>query len=278
MSEANHRPNPDLLDRAAAELRQAPVPPGPSRDLVTATLAALDARQAPPAPRRRLVRYLRYGTAAAAAVLVLALAALPWFGGGAGSAFARTLDSVQRARSVVFDETERLGDQPEVATRNYLQGDHVRVEIAGGTNVLILDTGRRRGLMLVPPLKAARVLAADQIHGAGGQTPLDGLLALQGQRSVAAGEEVIDGRRTRVVRVPGGKWAGAVGDWTVWIDPRTDLPVKIRVERTDMAPKVTKTLTHFSWNVPLDPKLFDLDVPPGYRLGFPGERDAGKKK
>lgn len=280
MSGPNSQPPPDALDQAAEALRNAPVPPGPPDALVAATVRAVEGRDAAAAGRRRRAfRYLRYAAVAAAAVALVILTALPWSGRPSGAAFARALDNVQKARSVMFDETQEFPRQRPIHLKHFLQGSRARVEMENGTNVLIVDTREKKGLWLVPPLQAAKVLDKDpQFHPneMAGRTPLDALLGLKDQKPESLGTATIDGKTTQVVRVRRGNWGGTVGDWTIWIDPRTEWPVKIHFVSTNAVPPFTETLEHFSWNKKLDEKLFDVRVPEGYKVGLPWETDARK--
>jgi len=57
-------------------------------------------------------------------------------------------------------------------------------------------------------------------------------------------------------------------DWQVWIDPQTDLPLEIGYEVDDHGQPRTTTvfrLVDFHWNEQLDPGLFEVSTPEGYR-------------
>ena len=70
------------------------------------------------------------------------------------------------------------------------------------------------------------------------------------------------------------------GDMKIWVDPKTKLPVKIRIgvnSRLGSKPEdrpfdTQMTFEQFEWNKRLDPKLFSLDVPKGFEVkkGRPG--------
>ena len=51
-----------------------------------------------------------------------------------------------------------------------------------------------------------------------------------------------------------------------WIDPNTDLPVKIVIQDRNPKSPTLLRLEQFSWNKPLDEELFKLDVPAGYTV------------
>ena len=54
------------------------------------------------------------------------------------------------------------------------------------------------------------------------------------------------------------------GVYKVWIDPKTELPV--RAKFTDTVGKGLFTFDFEDWNKELDAKLFTLDPPAGYNL------------
>jgi hypothetical protein len=73
---------------------------------------------------------------------------------------------------------------------------------------------------------------------------------------------------------PSGTGRDCSAGWVIWVDPKTELPVKITYEGTtlvgDKEPKLTKTIEGFSRNEKLDDNLFDTKVPDGYTEGTPG--------
>jgi hypothetical protein len=79
MTEHNSREPADLLDRAVAALRTAPVPAGPPAELVASTTRALQQTGLAPEPcgrpsrRNRMFRIARLGSIAVAATMLLAL-------------------------------------------------------------------------------------------------------------------------------------------------------------------------------------------------------------
>jgi hypothetical protein len=79
MTEHNSRQPADLLDQAVAALRAAPIPPGPSAELVLSTTRALQQTSTSPELRRRtsrrnlMFKIARTGSVAVAAVVLLAL-------------------------------------------------------------------------------------------------------------------------------------------------------------------------------------------------------------
>ncbi len=282
MSE-NSQPVPDRLDEATRALRDAPVPPGPPDDLAAATVAAVENRLAGAVPaerarrerRRRIMRYIGFGTATAATVGVATAAALLWFGDGRAVALERVAEKVKRAESVTYVETQTLGGQAPIEMRFAVRGPLVRIDAgdAGRSTVLILDTKEKTGLMLAPPAKAYRKIDKDgpgRIGGpAGGQSPVEALLALKDRKPESTAEEKLDGKAVQRLTIKGDPKADPPGDWVIWVDPKTELPVKMTYEGKTFAGgkevPVTKVFEKFVWNAKLDDTLFEQKVPAGYK-------------
>lgn len=284
MSEANNRPTPDVLDEAARALRDVPTPPGPLPELTVATLAAVQQRLTGTVPaseparrqrRRKIMRYIGYGTATAAAVALATAAATFWFTGNQAVALDKVLDNVQKAESVTFVEKQKLGDQGELELHYSVRGPRVRIEFANGT-ALVVDTKQRTGLMLFPKEKGYLHIDKDKLHGpAGGKLPIDDLLALRDRKPTSVEKEKLDGKEVQKLTIKGEPKADPPGDWVLWIDPKTELPVKMTYSGTTSAGgkevSVMKVYEKFDWNVKLDDKLFDMTVPEGYTDGLPGQ-------
>lgn len=53
---------------------------------------------------------------------------------------------------------------------------------------------------------------------------------------------------------------------TVWVDPKTQLPARCRVEMTVGEIRAVSDMEVLGWNEELDEKLFELKVPEGYTV------------
>ena len=82
------------------------------------------------------------------------------------------------------------------------------------------------------------------------------------------GEEQLNGTRTIVYRTDKVDMLLFEGKakTNFWIDPNTDLPVKIVIQDRNPKSPTLLRLEQFSWNKPLDEELFKLDVPAGYTV------------
>ncbi len=84
-------------------------------------------------------------------------------------------------------------------------------------------------------------------------------------------EEKIDGKIAKLYRVNGKDFIGGIpGFMNVWVDPTSELPVKIvfdiRSPNNDPQEEFNINFQDFQWNVPLEDKLFSFDIPADYKL------------
>ena len=73
------------------------------------------------------------------------------------------------------------------------------------------------------------------------------------------GEQEIDGRMARGFRVP-----EPHNDWTFWIDPETELPIRIELVQTQAGRKLI--WSEFEFDVDFDESLFSTTAPEGYTV------------
>lgn len=283
MSDTNHQPTPDILDTAIGALRDAPVPAGPSADLATATVAAVHNRLAGAVPselarqqrRRRIMRYIGYGTATAVVVAVATAAGILWFGGGSATAhFQKALDNAERAKSVKVTMTIENGGKVTHVGTLYRQGDMIRAETVQDAElpdkpVIVGDLKTRKTLTLLPQTKTAQraTVGEQELRFITGMlsnfTDLRAQLGGKDAKAVKeVGTETIGDRKTTAYELTA---KGPLpGLWKVWVDPKTNFPVRARLAQEKG--KNAFTLDFEDWNKDFDPKLFSLDPPEGYKL------------
>jgi hypothetical protein len=269
----NHRPTPDVLEQAAAALRDAPVPAGPPADLTAATIAAVETRLAgtPPAEparthqrRARIMRYLSF-SATAAAVLVAVFA----FGGRA-VAMDKVLGKAAKAEVVRYEvrtESDRSDHTDTVTIRDKV------VRVDGSRVSFVIDP--EAGGMIILSHPNAVYQTVDLTAKGGGIAPFDlfatrfrdQLAALQKEKFEAAGKEKVGDVKADKFTAAGVTSLGLTGDWTVWVDPNTELPVKIGVEASRGGKAVTRTYSGFDWKPEVNAADFTLDAPEGYTEG-----------
>ena len=82
----------------------------------------------------------------------------------------------------------------------------------------------------------------------------------QANRFQELGEKEIDGRRALGFRAKSG-----VGEYTIWGDPKTQLPIRIEILNYGN-PQSTTVMSNFEVNVELDDSLFAMTPPAGYQI------------
>lgn len=177
----------------------------------------------------------------------------------------RAASNVAKAKSVRFATTGNQNNGVRKGTISIL-GTRMRIDDEGF--VTITDTKEKVALRLNPAKKEARKFSPKDQESGALQNPLDQIVQLKDKRTDMVGQDRLGERKVQVFRVKGGSLWGLKGDWTVWVDPKTELPVRMQLENIAGAPddKLRFTLDEFEWNVDLDAKLFRLDAPEGYKL------------
>ena len=103
--------------------------------------------------------------------------------------------------------------------------------------------------------------------------PMDALTQLTNKDAELIGNEALDGQKVNVYRLLPGDfrlqdWKIEQGDIAkIWVDAESSLPVRIEGDFFDptTSDKVHALYDHIEWNKPVDPKLFQLEVPSGFK-------------
>jgi hypothetical protein len=288
----------DVLDRALAALRDAPLAQGPSPELVASTVEALQSLTGPQAvriqKRRQLMfRLVRYSGVAAAAVFIAGVAGwLFLLDRTAAPAFADVVQNVKNARSVTFVTempTILQGSKRGVLHQKfYIQGDGYRMELPGAQEgavvpadappnfmVLIVDTKLKKALQLDYAGKTAKTLAPEekmwQDMARSLADPIKQLRQLKEKDAEKIGEEELGGVKTHVYRLHRtdifmGMMIDKDETAKLWVDAKSGLPVRLAIGDPQDKDKQYLVFKDFRWNEPLDPELFKLEVPKGFKV------------
>src|SRR4051812_41440526 len=145
---SNPHPECDALDEALEQLKRAPLQPGPSEALKSATVAAMS-RQA--AALRRHRRATRTRAAVAAGVLILLSAGFAFLFGRASLTFAQVAEQVGKTRTL-----QGKRDEPpnSPGAPFYIKGSLLRFEannrLGIGPSTTIADRGTDEQFLIVP--------------------------------------------------------------------------------------------------------------------------------
>jgi outer membrane lipoprotein-sorting protein len=249
-------------------MRNAPIPDGPSEQLIADTLAALDKAAGDRLHiNNQRKRNMRIITRLAASLLVaFGVAALLFFAGRTSSvALADVIEKVRGAKTLSFNATADYPAALAQAPRHFKfmmkSSGQTRIEMGDGM-VSIMDIGAGRTLNLQPASKLATIVELGKLPQ--GRSPTDFLeefKKLDAKKAKDLGEKEIDGRRVK------GFVSSEQGPpTTVWADVKTGDPVRVEIEIPMMGKTSTMVLSDFVFNAPMDDGLFSLEPPAGYRV------------
>ena len=245
MNERNERHDPNLLDRAIQAMRAAPTPDGPPPDVVASTLEALNATTISPDivwlhERRKIMFRIYYWTGAAAALVAIVAGTIWLMDRNASIGLAQVVDNVQRAKSVSFVLKQKLGKQPELESKMFIQGDFFRYELKGpppmGTMLItILNGSERKGLQLDVSRKIAKKIDLEgRVPAAELREPIERLRNLKANAKdnvVQLGDEELNGFKCQVYQIKGRVKEATLlvpDEFKLWVDAKTGWPVRIQ--------------------------------------------------
>jgi outer membrane lipoprotein-sorting protein len=299
MTENNEQPTRDLLDQAVRALRDEPVPEGPPAQLVASTIEVLQRTMVSPEVlrlkqrRKLMIRIARYGTLATAAAVLLALGVS--FLHPAPLAFGQVVENIKKAKSVSFitkmPTILRGSERGVLQQKFYIQGEHYRMEMPSaqeGADIpadappvlmaIIADSKQKKSLQLDFVHKTAQAIELNdkRWQQMARANPIEELRQLKNGDAERIGEEEIDGRKTQVYRLKKGivfmeLRLGEDDTAKLWVDPKSGLPMRIRVDGQTPASrgqddKTFMIFEQFTWDEALDPNLFKLEVPEGFTV------------
>ena len=215
-------------------------------------------------------RWTRYGGLAAAILLLgtftissLLLDAM------SERAFAEVIQNVARARSVQATVIQRIGRQPEIIGKLYMEENRIRFEMSGPKLVMVGDLERQDVLYLDSERKLAQTSSIDNRTAKEFANPIDKLRGIKLEDAEYVGEEYLGKVLAHVYRVK----QDVLGikppkfNMVVWVDPESGLPVKIVNHDFNANVQHEIRFEDFVWNEPLSPSLFSLKTPEGYQAG-----------
>jgi hypothetical protein len=159
-------------------------------------------------------------------------------------------------------------ERPDMSCRQMMRRDSsvLRVEYKNG-HTWLLDAAGHRLLILNKHSHAAQL--SDIGSGAENLVPsyLDRLLDVEQEVTRPLGERTIGDRTLVGFSLPSGLLLMQGLEGTIWVDPRTRLPVRIEAVRDDGRTIPLHLVVEFCFNTFLAPSLFLLSPPDGYELG-----------
>ena len=264
---SDHPPVDGPLDRALDALRSTPTPEGPSAETLDRALAAALAASAPRPRNRRTLMFTTLKLAAAALIGAFALSHLATPPAGAASPYTEAARKLRAARTLSFVSTYTFDlpgmDKPMVLKMKMLfkAPNRARTEADGGV-IAVVDGATGRLLMLDPKAKTAVLMESKAPAAGPGGDASTGLRELAEKEGKPVGKREVGGIEAQGYRVeilPG-------HEWTVWVDPKANHPVRVDIKADLPNGKMTGTLAEFVLDAPLDDAIFSTLTPPGYTL------------
>ena len=240
--------------------------------------------------------------AAVAVIIIAVIVGISHFGGSidlATPVFANVLNQIYKARTVTYTRTAQYSGNDRKYTKEYMVMEPGHVRIISGSSVIVRDFSQGISLDIYPEQR--KTVITRQIGGKKRIRPfnyLECVTKLNDKTGKFMGQQEIDGQMVNVFL-----FQEEFEKTTVWVNPETDLPVKVeridipnpdksiikpemslrsddfeKVEKggtivsssIDMSgsggiiEKSTTTLTNFVWDAELDESLFSTDPPAGY--------------
>ena len=265
----SHRSSDEFLDSAFETLRDSPASNGPPDDVVASTIEAIQTLKTRPVTdrlidrRKTMMRIFQFSGATVGIMLCTALAWITVIDGGSNIAFGDVVDALKDIESATCMNSQKIGKQQEIKFTFYLQPKRFRMENKK-IGVFIVDFQQKQGLSLTPALKMAQKMdLPDSVKQAGFNNPLQQLQALRPADAKPDGHEKIAGLNCPIYKVDNASLLDLKGTMTVWVHPKSELPVKIKM--SDSKRKMSLTFDDFKWNKPLEDSLFSLKIPKGYQ-------------
>lgn len=211
----------------------------------------------------------------------------------AAAEFKTAMENAAKARNMVVMSTQKLTPNSYfVKLKLTVQGPFLRVDFPnqGGTpdlppvkempviTTMLIDHTRGKSIQWNHISKTAQTEdIPDRPDGSGFPDLVAGFRHLQKAEGItAAGEEMLGTVNTKRYTLKTAEFLGGKGpcDVTVWIDPKSGLPVKVRLEfdvpkKVDgkLVPSGDKSLIQFEdfqFDVKLADELFQFEAPKGY--------------
>ena len=204
--------------------------------------------------------------AAAAVIIVSIVAGIHYFGGSTESVvWADVVRPILTARTVVFNLITGEGENVPTTRVMNMGTQRVRIEVLSAdgktVQVIVIDYDTFRMLQLIPSKKTAVVIDLKDLP----EEPENVLEELrnmvteiQNDPDVSVeplGEKEIDGRVATGFRA-----TGPDGEWTIWADLQTALPIRMEQKWR----QIECVCTDFQFDIEMDESLFSMEIPEGY--------------
>ena len=192
----------------------------------------------------------------------------------------------EEIKTVRFRLVGQLANDPPLVQRWYMTTDAMRMELPGGQAAGVRESSLPLMAAVIESLRLKQGLAIDFLEKQAVRMQLDDAQIRQCHNPAAAmsrivtdpgevlREEKVAERKTQVYRLkkldflfltqPVGEKDSAM----LWVDLETELPVRIelKIANLDGQGESKMVFDEFTWNEPIDAKLFELKAPDGFAV------------
>jgi hypothetical protein len=205
--------------------------------------------------RRMIMKSPITRMAAAAAIIIAVLIGIQQFGSGAVT-FADVIKPILNARTVILDMI--VGDEETgPVIHDIIVGPRVRRVISNQKHVVnIVDPENAKMLSLHT---TGKIAVYTDIQGQLQEGTRDYVAFLRKIITDLKNNPDFEAQELGEKEIDGQKVVGFLaGEFTIWADAKTALPVRIEL------PQLSMVFKNFQFNVPVEESLVSMDVPDGY--------------
>ena len=214
---------------------------------------------------RTMTRYAAALIALAATVVLVLWLANPF--GGPSLAFADVQKKVQQTKSVTMTFNGHDGDGKQQSGTAYALADgRMRIEDSDGS-YNVIDPKRERSLAVNPAKKEALLIKS--YHNPGPADVYQLLRDIRKNEVKKLPAEQVNNQPAEVFMAKV-KMGDVELELKVWVEPKSQLPVRFEVADKDKIGRERKMTIDVKFDQPLDEKLFSTDPPEGYTLRSEG--------
>lgn len=220
------------------------------------------------------MRYIGFGSAAAAMIGLMAVAGVMWTARPAPAAeLTEALDNVNKAKSFRHITKMTFNGKTMFEMTMYKQGERWRFEAGKDIAIVVDDKGnavqfnhadKTATKLDIEAMRKTQPKQSEEVTGL-----LKKIRDLKGEGVERVGEETLVGKKTTIYAFKDVQLAGAKSDWKVWVDLGRKLPVRMEMTKGNVGAEVVVTSEYSGWNEDFDAKLFSTAMPDGYKLMDP---------
>jgi hypothetical protein len=178
--------------------------------------------------------------------------------------YADVASHIRALHTVSWTETASGGavKQPISMKTLCIEPDLVRNEMPGGTTVNIMNRATSKSLLLIPAAKKAFLI---HFEGKDPPSPMEDM-EIYFQKLPDQPGQPIEDRQIGDIKAKGFRTKSFGLPISLWVDPKTKLPMLVEMSVSVGKEKVKVVLSDFVFDAPMDESLFSLQPPAGYTV------------